>query len=54
MIRSEVSEVRATVPAKVAEYLLNNMRAQLVEMENQHGPVSQSWGSRACLIKTFQ
>jgi ribonuclease E len=36
MIRSEVSEVRATVPAKVAEYLLNNMRAQLVEMENQH------------------
>jgi ribonuclease E len=36
MIRSEVSEVRATVPAKVAEYLLNNMRAQIVEMENQH------------------
>ncbi len=37
LIKSEVSEVRATVPAKVAEYLLNNMRAQLVEMEHQYG-----------------
>jgi ribonuclease E len=36
LIRSDVSEVRATVPAKVAEYLLNNMRAQLVEIEKQH------------------
>jgi ribonuclease E len=36
LIRSDVSEVRATVPAKVAEYLLNNMRAQLVEIERQH------------------
>jgi ribonuclease E len=36
LIRSDVSEVRAIVPAKVAEYLLNNMRAQLVEIEKQH------------------
>ncbi len=35
LIKSEVSEVRATVPAKVAEYLLNNMRGQLVEMEHR-------------------
>jgi len=31
-----VSEVRATVPAGVAEYLLNNMRSQLAELESQY------------------
>jgi ribonuclease E len=36
LIKQDVTEVRATVPAKVAEYLLNNMRSQLVEIENQH------------------
>jgi ribonuclease E len=36
LIRSDVSEVRATVPSKVAEYLLNNMRGLLVDMENQY------------------
>lgn len=36
LVKSEVTEVRATVPAKVAEYLLNNMRAQLVELETQY------------------
>lgn len=34
LIKQDVTEVRATVPAKVAEYLLNNMRSQLVEIEN--------------------
>ena len=33
LIKQDVTEVRATVPAKVAEYLLNNMRSQLVEIE---------------------
>ncbi len=36
LIKSTVSEVRATVPLKVGEYLLNKMRAQLVEMEMQY------------------
>lgn len=37
LIKPDVLEVRATVPAKVAEYLLNNMRSQLVELENAYG-----------------
>ncbi|MBI5571559.1 MAG: Rne/Rng family ribonuclease [Desulfomonile tiedjei] len=36
LIRTDVSEVKATVPAKVAEYLLNTMRGQLVELEKQY------------------
>jgi ribonuclease E len=36
LVRRDASEVRAIVPAKVAEYLLNNMRGQLVELENQY------------------
>lgn len=36
LVKGDVSEVRVTVPAKVAEYLLNNMRAQLVELETQY------------------
>lgn len=36
LIKGDVGEVRATVPAAVAEYLLNNMRAQLVELETQY------------------
>ncbi len=36
LIKGNVSEVRATVPAGVAEYLLNNMRSQLVELESQY------------------
>lgn len=36
LIKPDVSEVRATVPPKVAEYLLNTMRAQLVELEDQY------------------
>ncbi len=37
LVRGAVSEIRATVPARMAEYLLNNMRAQLSELENQYG-----------------
>jgi ribonuclease E len=37
LIKQDVSEVRATVPSKVADYLLNRMRPQLVELENQYG-----------------
>jgi ribonuclease E len=37
LVKGKVSEVRATVPARMAEYLLNNMRAQLVELENLYG-----------------
>ncbi|MBI4965643.1 MAG: Rne/Rng family ribonuclease [Desulfomonile tiedjei] len=37
LIKSDVAEVKATVPARVAEYLLNRMRSPLVELENQHG-----------------
>jgi ribonuclease E len=36
LIKGDVGEVRATVPSTVAEYLLNNMRSQLVELENQY------------------
>jgi ribonuclease E len=36
LIRTDVAEVRAVLPPKVAEYLLNNMRAQLVEMETNY------------------
>ncbi|MBI5252180.1 MAG: Rne/Rng family ribonuclease [Desulfomonile tiedjei] len=36
LIKTNVSEVRATVPVKVGEYLLNRMRAALVEMESQY------------------
>lgn len=40
LIRTDVLEVKAVVPPKVAEYLLNNMRGQLVEMEiNYHSRV---------------
>lgn len=34
--KPDVSEIRATVPRKVAEYLLNSMRAQLVDLERQY------------------
>ncbi len=36
LVRRDASEVKAVVPVKVAEYLLNNMRGQLVELENQY------------------
>ena len=36
LVRRDASEVKAFVPVKVAEYLLNNMRGQLVELENQY------------------
>jgi ribonuclease E len=36
ILKNDVTEVRATVPAKTAEYLLNNMRAQLFELEKAH------------------
>ena len=36
LVRRDASEVKAIVPVKVAEYLLNNMRGQLVELENQY------------------
>lgn len=45
LIRTDVSEVKAAVPPKVAEYLLNNMRSQLVEMEtNYHSRVTVQVG----------
>jgi len=37
LIKSDVTEVKATVPSRVAEYLLNQMRSPLVELENQYG-----------------
>lgn len=37
LIKTNITEVRATVPVKVGEYLLNRMRAALVEMESQYG-----------------
>jgi ribonuclease E len=37
IVKGDVAEVKATVPSRVAEYLLNRMRAPLVELENQHG-----------------
>jgi len=36
IVRRDASEVKATVPVKVAEYLLNNMRGQLFELESQY------------------
>jgi|GEM_PF-418219 len=36
LIKGSVAEVRANVPDKVGEYLLNNMRALLVDLENQY------------------
>ncbi len=36
LIKSDVREVKASVPPKVAEYLLNNMRAELVLIESQY------------------
>jgi len=36
VIKTDISEVRAAVPAKVAEYLLNKMRSHIVEMERQY------------------
>jgi len=36
LTKGDVPEVRATVPAKVAEYLLNNMRSHLAQLESQH------------------
>ncbi len=36
LIRNDVAEVKAVLPPKVAEYLLNNMRSQLVEMETNY------------------
>ncbi len=35
-IKPDVSELRATVPPKVAEYLLNRMRHLLTELESKH------------------
>ncbi len=35
-IKPDVAEVRATVPAQVAEYLLNNVRGPIVQTENQY------------------
>jgi ribonuclease E len=36
-IRPDVTEINAVAPAKVAEYLLNNMRALLVQVEQEYG-----------------
>ena len=36
LIKGDVTEIRANVPEKVGEYLLNNMRAHLVELERQY------------------
>jgi ribonuclease E len=36
IVRRDATEVKATVPVKVADYLLNNMRSQLVELESQY------------------
>jgi ribonuclease E len=36
IVRRDASEVKATVPIKVAEYLLNSMRGQLFELESQY------------------
>ncbi len=37
LVKGDVVHVRATAPPKVAEYLLNNMRSQLVELEAVFG-----------------
>jgi ribonuclease E len=36
LVKGDVTEIRAAVPEKVGEYLLNNMRAHLVELERQY------------------
>jgi ribonuclease E len=37
LVKGDLTEVRVTVPSKVAEYLLNNMRPQLFELEKTYG-----------------
>ncbi|MGB9616115.1 MAG: ribonuclease E/G [Desulfomonilaceae bacterium] len=37
LVKGDLHEVRVTAPARVAEYLLNNMRSHLVELENTYG-----------------
>lgn len=37
LVKGDVVHVRATAPPKVSEYLLNNMRSQLVELESIFG-----------------
>ncbi|MEW6347819.1 MAG: Rne/Rng family ribonuclease [Thermodesulfobacteriota bacterium] len=37
LCKPDIAEIKATVPAKVAEYLLNKMRPLLVDMESQSG-----------------
>jgi len=37
LVKGDLNEVRVTAPAGVAEYLLNNMRSHLVELENAYG-----------------
>lgn len=37
LVKGDLAEVRVTVPSKVAEYLLNNMRSQLHELEKAYG-----------------
>jgi ribonuclease E len=37
LVKGDLHEVRVTAPARVAEYLLNNMRSHLVELENAYG-----------------
>jgi ribonuclease E len=48
-IKSGVSEVRASVPTKVGEYLLNNMRSLLVQMEQEYNiKISVHSAERLC------
>jgi len=37
VVKGDLTEVRVTVPSKVAEYLLNNMRSQLYDLEKTYG-----------------
>lgn len=37
LVKGDVVHVRATAPPKVSEYLLNNMRSQLVDLESTFG-----------------
>jgi ribonuclease E len=37
LAKGDIKEVRATVPSQVADHLLNFMRAELFELESQHG-----------------
>ena len=37
LAKGDIREVRATVPSQVADHLLNFMRAELFELESQHG-----------------